>query len=135
MKDVAGMLRSLHYASRFVLHERREEPTKELEERAEAWEERNAAAFMQGYYGTDGIDRLLPPAPEDREAVRLAFELEKAFYELSYEQDFRPEWAGIPQAALRRLLTQPVGALLNRSREPLSPDEATAPGMGVRRRL
>ncbi|HMK97446.1 MAG TPA: phosphotransferase, partial [Acidimicrobiales bacterium] len=93
MKDVAGMLRSLQYASRFVLEERSEGPTPELESRAEAWEERNAAAFMHGNYSTEGIEQLLPPRVEDREAVRVAFELEKALYELRYEQAFRPDWA------------------------------------------
>jgi maltokinase len=112
MKDVAGMLRSLQYASRFALGERAEGDPAVLEPLAEAWEERNSAAFMHGYYETKGIEELLPPAPEDREAVRVAFELEKALYELSYEKSFRPDWAPIPQAALKRLLTQPIEVLL-----------------------
>ncbi|HUB72136.1 MAG TPA: hypothetical protein VL984_17070 [Acidimicrobiales bacterium] len=112
MKDVAGMLRSLQYASRFAIGERAEAVTAELEARAGSWEERNCAAFIHGYYGTEGISRLLPHDPEDREAVRVAFELEKALYELRYERSFRPDWAPIPLAALRRLLTQPIDVLL-----------------------
>jgi maltokinase len=121
MKDVAGMLRSLHYASRFALRERAEADTGSLEPLADAWEERNSAAFLHGYYETKGIEDLLPPGPQDREAVRLAFELEKAFYELGYEKSFRPGWAPIPMAALRRLLTLPIETLLA---PPSAPGEA-----------
>ena len=114
MKDVAGMLRSLQYASRFALRERAESDPAVLEPLAEAWEERNSAAFIHGYYETKGIEELLPPAPPDREAVRVAFELEKALYELGYEKSFRPDWAPIPLAALRRLLTRSIDVLLAR---------------------
>jgi len=118
LKDVAGMLRSLQYAAQFALGERAEEGAARLAPLAEAWQERNSAAFLRGYYGCPGIEELLPPTPEDREAVRVAFELEKAFYELGYERSFRPGWAPIPMAALERLLTQPTEVLLAPSAEP-----------------
>jgi len=111
MKDVAGMLRSLQYAARFVLGERGGAGASELAPLARAWEERNCAAFLQGYYGVFGMDELLPAAP-DREAVRVAFELDKALYELRYERAFRPAWASIPEDALGRMLTAPVEELL-----------------------
>jgi predicted trehalose synthase len=40
-----------------------------------------------------GIERLL-----------TVFELEKAVYELRYELDNRPDWVGIPVAAIQRLI-------------------------------
>ncbi|HTV11792.1 MAG TPA: phosphotransferase [Acidimicrobiales bacterium] len=126
MKDVAGMLRSLQYASRFALGERSDVGSADLEARAEAWEERNSAAFMHGYYETSGIERLLPPSRQDREAVRVAFELEKALYEVEYERSFRPDWARIPMAALRRLLSQPVQVLLSRPAEALGVPDVPA---------
>ncbi|MGH9105886.1 MAG: phosphotransferase [Acidimicrobiales bacterium] len=112
MKDVAGMLRSLGYASRFAMGERAEGDANVLGPLAEAWRERNGAAFLHGYYGCKGVEALLPPADEDREAVRVAFELEKALYEVRYDETFRPKWAAIPRAALQRLLTRPVEVLL-----------------------
>jgi predicted trehalose synthase len=123
MKDVAGMLRSLHYASRFALGERAESDLAVLEPLADAWEARNSASFIHGYYDSKGIEELLPPAPADREALRLAFELEKALYELGYEKSFRPGWAPIPQAALRRLLTLPIDVLLSPPPAPLDAPE------------
>ncbi|HTW10830.1 MAG TPA: phosphotransferase [Acidimicrobiales bacterium] len=122
MKDVAGMLRSLHYASRFALGERAEVDGGTLEPLAIAWENRNSTAFMRGYYETKSIEELLPPDLEDREALRAAFELEKAFYEVQYERSFRPGWAPIPEAALRRLLTLPLDVLL----APRRPNEEEA---------
>jgi maltokinase len=112
MRDVAGMLRSLDYAARFALGERAEGPASYLEPLRDAWLERNSAAFLRGYYETKGIDELLPPRVEEREAVRAAFELEKALYELRYELDFRPQWVRLPRAALAKLLTTPVEELL-----------------------
>lgn len=111
MKDVAGMLRSLQYASRFAIGERAEAAA-DLEAMALAWEGRNRGAFAQGYFSRLGIGRLVPPDPDDREAVRLAFELDKVLYELGYEDAFRPGWAAIPRAGLERLLSQPLEVLM-----------------------
>ncbi|HXW80860.1 MAG TPA: phosphotransferase [Acidimicrobiales bacterium] len=118
LKDVAGMLRSLQYASHFALRERAEGDAAGLGPVAQAWEDRNSAAFVQGYYETKGVDDLFPSDPEDREAVRLAFVLDKALYELGYEEAYRPDWVPIPLAALRRLLATPIEELLAGPVEP-----------------
>jgi maltokinase len=110
-KDVSGMLRSLRYAPQFALRERAEGELAVLEPPARAWQDRNCQAFLLGYYERDGIGELLPSPPEDREAVRVAFELDKAMYELGYERAYRPDWASIPEAALARLLSEPVEVL------------------------
>ena len=118
LKDVAGMLRSLQYASHFALRERAEGDAAGLGPVAQAWEDRNSAAFVQGYYETKGIEDLLPSDPEDREAVRLAFVLDKALYELGYEEAYRPDWVPIPLAALRRLVSASIEELLTGPVEP-----------------
>jgi maltokinase len=112
LKDVAGMLRSLHYASLFALRERADHDPALLEQLARAWEDRNGAAFLRGYYDTKWIEDLLPADPADGEAVRVAFELDKALYELEYEESYRPDWVHIPLSALRRLLCDPVEEIL-----------------------
>ncbi len=119
LKDVAGMLRSLQYASRFALRERAENDPALLEQLARAWEDRNGAAFLRAYYDTKGIEDLLPADGADRAAVRVAFELDKALYEVAYEEAYRPDWVPIPLAALRRLLSHPVEELLAGSFEPV----------------
>jgi maltokinase len=110
-KDVTGMLRSLQYAAHFVLLERDDRRTGHLEQLAEAWEARNRAAFLDGYLSTDGIDALLPEGAESRTAVAVAFELDKALYELAYEEAFRPDWVPIPTAAIRRMMAGSVAGL------------------------
>jgi maltokinase len=100
LKDVAGMLRSFHYASAVARTERDESA---LEDLAAAWEERNRQAFLRGYMRAAGPGNILPPDPECVGAVLAAFELEKAVYEVGYERAFRPEWVHIPLSALRRL--------------------------------
>lgn len=102
LKDVAGMVRSFHYASAVALDERGQsgEQTASL---ASGWERRNRRAFMDAYVGSEAAASLLPDE-EDLEMVLAAFELEKAAYELAYELDSRPSWAHIPAAALATLL-------------------------------
>ncbi len=100
LKDVAGMLRSFHYASAVARTERDEGA---LEGLAAAWEERNRKAFLRGYMSAAGDGGILPPDPDCVALVLAAFELEKAVYELGYEKAFRPDWVHIPLAALNRL--------------------------------
>ncbi|MGH9281470.1 MAG: maltokinase N-terminal cap-like domain-containing protein [Acidimicrobiales bacterium] len=104
LKDVAGMLRSIQYASAFALFERDEHERERLEPLAEAWERRNRMAFLRGYLGTEGIEAILPAPGADRHAVLAAFELGKAVYEVLYERAHRPDWVQIPLRAVRRLL-------------------------------
>jgi maltose alpha-D-glucosyltransferase/alpha-amylase len=98
LRDVAGMLRSFHYASRFVLssvmggsalHD-------EFAGWADAWYRWVSAAFLQGYLEVARPAGILPS--DDIEFARLldVFLLEKALYELRYELDSRPDWIGVP---------------------------------------
>ena len=98
LRDVAGMLRSLHYAS-LVAQLDRDEDCSGL---AAAWETRNRKSFLDGYVKTAAKAGLLPD-PAATEVVLAAFELEKAVYELGYERAYRPDWQSIPLAALQRL--------------------------------
>ena len=71
------------------------------------WEARARAAFMEGYLAT--VDTgLLPAGQQAIDKLLLIFELEKAIYELRYELNNRPDWVGIPVAAIQRLLDQPI---------------------------
>jgi maltokinase len=103
LKDVSSMLRSFDYAARYALTERPPPELGGLREKAEAWEARNRQAFLEGYRDMPGIDELLPD-PACTPAVLIAYELDKALYELGYERAFRPEWVSIPVAALHRLI-------------------------------
>jgi len=104
LKDVAGMLRSLDYASAVALRDRGEAERESLGPITEEWERRNRSAFLDGYLMTDGIRDLLPTVDRDLRVVLAAWELDKAVYEVHYERDHRPDWVDIPLAAINRLI-------------------------------
>ena len=105
-KDVTGMLRSFAYAAGAALQERQPDEREELLGRAEAWEARNRAAFLDGYQGVDGLDEVVAGGKVGSEADTVLmefFELDKALYEVAYERAHRPDWEWIPLVALERL--------------------------------
>jgi predicted trehalose synthase len=76
---------------------------------ANQWEERNREALLAGYFGSEGIGTLLPRDASARDAVQIAFELDKAVYEVGYELGHRPDHVAIPLAGVNRLLGARAG--------------------------
>jgi maltokinase len=105
LKDVAGMLRSLDYASRVTLGERGGDEPEALMDRAVSWERHNREAFLRGYRANKQTGELLPSDQETWATVLAAYEMDKALYELDYERAYRPDWVGIPGGAIGRLLS------------------------------
>jgi maltokinase len=96
LRDVAGMLRSLAYATSAVELQRGAMAPAGLEELARE-------VFLSAYL--DEVDPALLPAGEAAVRNLLSiFELEKAVYELRYELNNRPDWVEIPVAGILRLL-------------------------------
>jgi maltokinase len=104
LRDVAGMLRSFHYASQSGLIERGVEIDDELAHLGDVWERRSTDAFLDGYWSVDGVADLTPRDESARAVVLDAFLLSKAVYEVGYEAANRPTWVGIPLTAVHRLL-------------------------------
>ncbi|MGI8664295.1 MAG: maltokinase N-terminal cap-like domain-containing protein [Acidimicrobiales bacterium] len=103
LRDVAGMLRSFHYAAEVALRDQGVAVDDELRGLAHRWEAHACGAFLEGYSAVDGIAALLPASEADRRTVLDAFIAAKAVYEVAYERAHRPEWADIPLTALARL--------------------------------
>ncbi|HKP97832.1 MAG TPA: maltose alpha-D-glucosyltransferase [Fibrobacteria bacterium] len=105
-KDVAGMLRSFHYAIHSAWPRSvalREEERKALEPWVELWPERMTAGFLEAYLEAAGNAPFVP-AERDWEALLRAHLMEKAVYELGYELNNRPDWAHIPMAGILKLI-------------------------------
>lgn len=100
LRDVAGMLRSFDYAARVALSER----GGDVEERADAWEQRNRSAFLDAYRAEVDGRHLVPEEPAEFDALLAAYEIDKAVYEVAYEQHHRPDWVGIPLAGAHRII-------------------------------
>lgn len=99
LKDVAGMLRSIAYATSAIELQRGQHVGQEFEARARE-------RFLDAYLAS--VDHGLLPAGNAAIANLLAiFELEKAIYELRYELNNRPAWVGIPVSGIDRLLEAP----------------------------
>ncbi len=103
LRDVAGMMRSLHYAAATGLAEWDPED-RFLADLAREWEERNRDAFLAGYLAVAGLEALLPRSDAARAEVLAAFELDKAVYELAYERSYRPDQVAIPAEGIARLV-------------------------------
>jgi len=110
LRDVAGMLRSFHYAAYsalFDLESRGEVPAERLpalETGAVLWHTWTGSAFLRAYLQKAGASDFLPQEPEDLAFLLEAFLLDKCVYELGYELGHRPDWVRIPLKGLLHLL-------------------------------
>ena len=96
LRDVAGMLRSFAYVAIAA------GPLRGVQV-PDGWEAQARERFLDGYLSA--VDpALLPNDQVGIERLLAVYELEKAVYELRYELDNRPEWVGIPVAAIQRLI-------------------------------
>jgi maltose alpha-D-glucosyltransferase/alpha-amylase len=106
LTDVAGLLRSSHYAvAAGALDGRvRPEDIPRLEPWARAWRFWVSQQFLQSYLGADAGSGLLPKNLGELAMLLDVYQLEKALYELRYELNHRPTWVGIPLEAVRQVL-------------------------------
>ena len=100
LTDVAGMLRSFHYA---VFQGLAETPGAQ-EGTARAWYRCVAAAFLRAYLGTARGAAFLPASPLELRRLLDLFLVEKAIYELGYELNNRPDWVALPLRGLAEQL-------------------------------
>jgi len=112
LKDVAGMLRSFNYAAHAaLLHTATDRPEllTVLEPFTRDWEQRTNAAFLAGYAAAAQDCPAYPADPASARALIELFVLEKAFYELRYELDNRPDWVAVPLGGLSQMLLENEG--------------------------
>ena len=107
LRDVAGMIRSFHYAAYNALFQQdslRKEDVDYLEGWAEQWYHYASGFFMQSYMTKTKGTGLVPAAEEDFEILMQTYLLEKAIYELGYELNNRPDWVHIPIRGIKYIM-------------------------------
>jgi maltose alpha-D-glucosyltransferase/alpha-amylase len=103
LKDVAGMMRSFHYAASSSLLKRIQVGSEEsawLTGWVEPWYGYVSAAFLHAYLEALADSKLIPHDGREIGLLLEMFLIEKAVYELGYELDHRPDWTIIPLRGL-----------------------------------
>jgi maltose alpha-D-glucosyltransferase/alpha-amylase len=110
LKDVAGMLRSFHYAAASALQAQQSKErdasrdSRMQQQRADAWYMWVSAAFLREYLAVASSGSFLPRKREDLQVLLDAHLLEKAVYELIYELNNRPGWVRIPLQGVKQIM-------------------------------
>ena len=104
LRDVAGMVRSFHYAAYAALFRRcggegaKSDAWRSLVPFANSWYRAASGEYLRAYFETAAAAGagLLPADPGEREFVLNFWLLGKAIYELKYELNHRLDWVAIP---------------------------------------
>jgi len=110
LQDVAGMLRSFHYAAHAPLLASTGSVNVDARNReklngwAEVWSKWVSDRYLEEYLKTARGAEFLPPSREEIMALLQLHVLEKAVYELGYELNNRPGWVAIPLEGISKTL-------------------------------
>jgi maltose alpha-D-glucosyltransferase/alpha-amylase len=115
LNDLAGMIRSFHYAAFSSLYGWstgrgrtpgviRPEDVAGAEIWAQFWFQWVSVAFLKAYLRKAEGQAYLPQTEEEFRLLLRCYILEKAIYELGYELNHRPDWAQIPLLGITHLL-------------------------------
>ena len=111
ISDVAGMVRSLHYAVHTALQTQVKRGVLTPENRAGVaqwalfWRRWISACYVRAYLQTMSGSRLLPVRRGELEVLLDAYLIDKAVYELGYELNNRPDWLRIPFEGIGELMS------------------------------
>jgi maltose alpha-D-glucosyltransferase / alpha-amylase len=103
-KDVAGMMRSFHYAAfgKILLNENyRDRDLEFLEAWADQWQHYVSRFYLGAYMDRMGMGTSLS---SEYDTLVRTFLVEKAIYELGYELNGRPDWTKIPLRGIDYLM-------------------------------
>jgi maltose alpha-D-glucosyltransferase/alpha-amylase len=110
LRDVAGMVRSFHYAAWAGLYQQlqrgslEEENLPTFEPWARLWYLAVSSAYLRAYFKTMGNSDILPQSEEELLVMLSAYLLNKAVYEIGYELNNRPAWLPLPLQGILQLM-------------------------------
>jgi maltose alpha-D-glucosyltransferase / alpha-amylase len=107
LQDVAGMLRSFHYAAHASIFDDQGISATGAETRlsdwAAFWQKWVSTAFLRKYLEVAGDAVFIPKTEKELHLLLDTFLLDKAVYELSYELNNRPSWLRTPLIGISQL--------------------------------
>jgi maltose alpha-D-glucosyltransferase/alpha-amylase len=107
LRDVAGIIRSIHYAAHeglLLKHGSSQEELQKLEPFALMWIHYVSGFFMKSYLDTVQGSGFIPSKKDDLKIMLDTYLLEKAVYSLNYELRKRPQWAIVPVRIIKQLI-------------------------------
>ncbi|MEZ4883257.1 MAG: putative maltokinase [Chitinophagales bacterium] len=107
LKDLAGMVRSFHYAAYATIYQYLNQKGARflhVEAWADQWYHYIGNYFLNNYIDALKGSKLLPQKRSSILKLLQAYILEKAVYELGYELNNRPEWVIIPLKGISYIL-------------------------------
>ena len=110
LRDVAGMLRSFHYAAHSAIMKQAsllpnpEDNLPLLRHWAQYWYTWVSIEFLNAYLDIMAQTGLLPDNPDQLKILLDAFLLDKALYEVGYELNNRPDWVKVPIQGILQLV-------------------------------
>jgi maltose alpha-D-glucosyltransferase / alpha-amylase len=111
-KDIAGMLRSFHYAIYMGYFKFKDRETEYMEQSLEQWIEHwyheVSYHFLKSYFQTAGNAAFIPDNESHKENLLKLFLIEKSVYEASYEINNRPDWLIVPLNGLNTIINDLV---------------------------
>lgn len=118
LRDVAGMVRSFHYAAYAALFRRSGSPGaksgewRSLVPFANAWYRAASGEYLRAYFDAAAAAgaRFLPANPDECQWVLNFWLLGKAIYELKYELNHRLDWIAIPLEGIDMLVREPAAS-------------------------
>ena len=112
VQDVAGMIRSLHYAASQGYFRQAQMgafgPDELATQRvaAQLWYRWSSSAFLKAYLRTAADQAFLPKRRDQLQLLLDLLLLDKAVYELNYELNNRPDWIEVPLRGIVDLIGQ-----------------------------
>jgi maltose alpha-D-glucosyltransferase / alpha-amylase len=106
LRDVAGMLQSIHYAAVYGFHNEVEsgvihtEQATTMQQWANFWEQWVGAAFLHGYLATASAADFLPKTEQELQVLLNNYLLSKVIYDIGYKLDSRSKELEIPMQRL-----------------------------------
>ncbi len=110
LQDVAGMIRSFHYAAAAGLAQyagaKASAGLKNGSLLSNLWYRWVASVYLREYFKATAGAVFLPREPRKARLLLESFLLEKAVYELGYELNNRPDWVELPLQGIRELMEE-----------------------------